>query len=75
MPAQRIGLRDRGLLREGFKADITIFDPEGIRDEATFVDPHRFPSGIPYVIVNGIRVIDRGEHTKKLPGRTLRKNC
>ena len=73
-PAQRLGLKDRGLLKEGFKADITIFDPETIMDNATFTEPHRFPSGIPYVICNGVFVINKGKHTGKLPGRTLRKN-
>jgi len=73
LPAQRLGLRDRGLLREGFKADITIFDPNEIRDEATFTDPHRFPSGIPYVIVNGTLVVDEAAHTGALAGRALRK--
>lgn len=72
-PAQRLGLRDRGLLREGFKADIVVFDPEKIEDEATFTDPHRFPSGIPYVIVNGKLVIERNRHTYELPGRALRR--
>jgi N-acyl-D-amino-acid deacylase len=73
-PAQRLGLRDRGLLREDFKADITVFNHERVKDEATFVDPHRFASGIPFVIVGGEVVIDKGEHTGALPGRALRKN-
>jgi N-acyl-D-amino-acid deacylase len=73
MPAQRLGLWDRGLLKDGFKADITLFDPEKVRDEATFTDPHRFASGIPYVIVNGTVVVDDSKHTGALPGRTLRK--
>jgi N-acyl-D-aspartate/D-glutamate deacylase len=73
-PAQRLGLKERGLLREGFKADITVFDPGKVKDEATFVDPHRFASGIPYVMVNGELVVDGGEHTGALPGRALRKN-
>jgi N-acyl-D-amino-acid deacylase len=73
-PAQKLCLRDRGLLREGFKADITVFDPARVKDEATFVEPHQFASGIPYVIVNGEIVIDGGEHTGALPGRALRKN-
>jgi len=72
-PAQRLGLRDRGLLREGFKADITIFDPDKVKDEATFTDPHRFPMGIPYVIVNGTIVVDKAAHTGALPGKALRK--
>lgn len=73
MSAQRLGLRDRGLLREGFKADITLLDPAKVRDEATFTDPHRFASGIPYVVVNGAIVVDRSEHTGALPGKALRR--
>jgi N-acyl-D-aspartate/D-glutamate deacylase len=75
LPAQRIGLRDRGLLREGFKADVVLFDPETVNDEATFTDPHRFPTGIPYVIVNGGIVVDGGDQTEALPGKVLRKPC
>ena len=71
-PALHLGLKDRGLLREGYKADITIFDPEKVKDEATFIDPHQFASGIPYVIVNGTVVIDEGEHTGELPGVVIR---
>jgi N-acyl-D-amino-acid deacylase len=73
-PAQKLGIKDRGLLREGFRADIAVFDPAGVKDEATFVEPHKFASGIPYVIVNGELVIDGGEHTGALPGKALRKN-
>jgi len=72
--AQRLGLRDRGLIREGFKADITVFDEENVNDEATFVNPHRYAAGIPYVFVNGTLVIEKGEHTGALPGRALRKD-
>jgi N-acyl-D-amino-acid deacylase len=72
-PAQRLGLNDRGLLREGFKADIVVFDPEKVRDEATFTEPHRFASGIPYVVCNGVFTIDKGMHTGALPGKMLRK--
>jgi len=73
MPAQRLGLRDRGLMREGFKADLVLFDPDRVMDEATFTDPHRYASGIPYVIVNGTVVVDESEHTGELPGKALRK--
>ena len=72
-PAQRLGFKDRGLLREGFRADITVFDPETIRDTATFQDPHQYPVGIPYVIVNGNVTIDSGEHTGNRAGVVLRK--
>jgi N-acyl-D-amino-acid deacylase len=73
-PAQKLGLKDRGLLREGFRADVVVFDPAGVKDEATFIEPHKFASGIPHVIVNGELVIDGGEHTGALPGKALRKN-
>jgi N-acyl-D-amino-acid deacylase len=72
-PAQRLGLRDRGLIREGFKADITVFDEENVNDESTFVNPHRYAAGIPYVLVNGSLVIEKGEHTGALPGGALRR--
>jgi N-acyl-D-amino-acid deacylase len=72
-PAQRLGMKDRGLLKEGFIADITIFDPDTVNDDATFIDPHRYASGIPYVIVNGVVVIDKGKHTGALPGKPLVK--
>ncbi|MCX6649688.1 MAG: D-aminoacylase [Candidatus Bathyarchaeota archaeon] len=72
-PAMRLGLKDRGLLREGYKADVVVFDPLTVKDEATFADPHRFPTGIPYVVCNGVFTINKGKHTGALPGRTLRK--
>jgi len=72
-PAQRLGLKGYGLLREGYRANVVVFDPEKVKDEATFTDPHRYASGIPYVICNGVFVIDRGKHTGRLPGRALRK--
>jgi N-acyl-D-amino-acid deacylase len=58
MPAARLGLRDRGLLRPGYAADLAVFDPRTVKDEATFADPHRYPTGIPYVVVNGALVVD-----------------
>jgi dihydroorotase/N-acyl-D-amino-acid deacylase len=70
-PAQIIGLADRGLLRSGMAADITIFDPKTVSDKATFEDPLQYPVGIPYVIVNGVVVIDQGQHTGAKPGRVL----
>ncbi|HKC06796.1 MAG TPA: amidohydrolase family protein, partial [Methylomirabilota bacterium] len=71
--AKVLGLVDRGLLREGYRADITVFDPATIIDRATYDDPHRYPAGIPTVIVNGTVVVESGEHTGALPGRVLRR--
>jgi N-acyl-D-amino-acid deacylase len=73
LPAQRLGFPDRGLLRPGMAADIVCFDPETVRDTATYEDPKRLPDGIPYVIVNGTVVVEDGKHTGELPGRALRK--
>jgi N-acyl-D-amino-acid deacylase len=72
-PAQRLGIRDRGMLRENNWADIVIFNQETIIDKATFLDPHQFPEGIEYVIVNGKIVVSKGKHQTILPGKILRK--
>jgi N-acyl-D-amino-acid deacylase len=72
-PAMRFELKGRGLLREGFWADVTIFDAERIKDNSTFEVPHQFPEGIDYVLVNGEIVIDNGRHTGRLPGKPLRR--
>ena len=72
-PAQRLGLPDRGILRDGFKADIVVFNPDTVKTHATREDPHHYPVGIEYVIVNGQVVIDGGENTGALPGRGLRR--
>jgi len=71
LAAERFGLTDRGLVREGAWADVVLFDAVQINDEATFTDPQQYPSGIPYVVVNGVVVIDQGEHSGALPGRLL----
>ena len=73
MPAQRLGIRDRGLVREGMWADLCLFDPKTVIDRATYEDPHQYPEGIEYVFVNGRKVVERGEHTKALAGKVLRK--
>jgi N-acyl-D-amino-acid deacylase len=73
MSAARIGLVDRGLLKVGLRADITMFDPQTVRDTATFEQPKQFPEGLPYVLVNGRVVKDQGEHTGVLAGRALRR--
>ncbi len=72
IPAQRLGLPDRGILRDGMKADLVLFDPERVAARATFEEPKQYPEGIDYVIVNGVVVIDNGVHTGALPGRALR---
>ncbi|MCI0782482.1 MAG: amidohydrolase family protein, partial [Chloroflexi bacterium] len=72
-PAQRLGLPDRGLLRDGFKADIVVFNPDTVKTHATKDDPKHYPVGIEYVIVNGQVVIQQGENTGALPGRGLRR--
>jgi len=71
--AMKFGIRERGQLKENFFADISIFNPDTVIDKATWSDPHQYPEGIDYVIVNGELVINEGEHTGKLPGRVLRK--
>ena len=71
-PAARVGLRDRGLLREGMFADITVFDPNKIIDRATFEMPNQYPIGVEYVVVNGKISVDKGQRTTALAGRVLR---
>jgi len=73
-PAQKLGLRNRGLIREGMWADISIFNPEKIIDKATYANPHCYSEGVEYVIVNGKTVIKRGEHTRDKPGRVLSRS-
>ena len=71
--AAALGLADRGTIAVGNAADLVLFDPETIADRASFDDPHQYPDGIEMVIVNGVVVIDRGEHTGALPGSLLRR--
>ena len=71
LPAQTFGFRDRGLIREGFAADLVIFDENTISDQATFDKPHQFPLGISYVIVNGAPVIENNQMTAARPGVAL----
>ena len=73
LPARKLKLWDRGLIRPGMKADIVVFNPHTVRDTATFEDPHRYPRGIGYVLVNGTVVVEDGRHTGAKPGRVLRK--
>ena len=71
--AQRLGLPDRGLLRDGMKADVVVFDAERVKGPATRREPKQFPIGINYVLVNGKLVVDNNVHTGALPGRALRR--
>jgi N-acyl-D-amino-acid deacylase len=72
LPARRLGLKDRGIIKVGARADLVVFDPKAVADRATYSDPHRYPTGIGDVIVNGRFVVRQGEHTGSLPGRLLR---
>ena len=73
LPARRVGLADRGLVRVGMAADVVVFDPERIRDVATFDNPNRYAEGVRWVLVNGQIVLDDGKLTSARPGRPLRR--
>jgi len=72
LAAQRVGISDRGLLKPGMYADITVFDPNTIIDRSTYENPAQLATGVSYVLVNGVPVIDNGQVTAALPGRALR---
>ena len=74
-PAARLRLVERGLVREGFHADLVLFDPDTVHDTATFAQPRQQAAGIEWVFVNGSAVIDCGERTQTLPGRALRQTA
>jgi len=74
IPAWKLGLQDRGLIREGFAADIVLFDFWTIKDTSTFMNPHSYPEGIKYVIINGEIALENGKFTKNKPGRVLRRS-
>jgi N-acyl-D-amino-acid deacylase len=71
LPALLMGLRDRGQIREGFAADLVVFDLDEIEDRATFVAPHQYPVGVHHVLVNGVPVVEDGELTMALPGEVV----
>jgi N-acyl-D-amino-acid deacylase len=75
LPAATFHFKERGELHEGYWADIVLFDPDKVQDTSTYKDPHHYPVGIPYVLVNGVVVIDHGEHTAAKAGRALRNSC
>jgi dihydroorotase/N-acyl-D-amino-acid deacylase len=72
LPASRMGLPDRGIVRPGMMADLVVFDPATVKDRSTFADPFHYSDGIPYVTVNGRLVVDAGHLTSERPGRVLR---
>ena len=71
-PAQRLRLHSKGLLKPGNDADIVVFDAKTIIDKSTFRDPHQYPLGIEYVLVNGVISVDEGEFTCNIAGRVIR---
>ncbi|MDR3230430.1 MAG: D-aminoacylase [Synergistaceae bacterium] len=73
LPASRIGLSDRGVIKKGCWADLVLFDPKTLRDKATYADPHRYPEGIEMVLVNGRVVVERGEARETKAGHVLRR--
>lgn len=73
MSASRLGLRDRGQLADGMYADVVVFDPATVEDRATFEDPHQYPVGIDYVLVNGVAVVDGGKFTDARAGKVLKR--
>src|SRR5262249_32790084 len=72
LPAANLGLDRRGLLKEGYYADVVVFDPQTIADQATYEKPHQYSVGVRHVFVNGVQVLKDGEHTGAKPGRALR---
>jgi N-acyl-D-amino-acid deacylase len=72
-PAQKFGLWRKGMVRQGMDADLLLFDPHTIAERSSFQDPHQYPVGLPYVIVNGQVAVDQGRYTGIFAGRVLRK--
>jgi len=72
LPAHNMRIERRGELKQGYYADVVVFDPETIQDHATFVEPHQYATGMVHVFVNGEQVLKDGEHTGATPGRVVR---
>jgi N-acyl-D-amino-acid deacylase len=72
LPAENLRIERRGRLREGYFADVVVFDPETVQDHATFIEPHQYATGVAHVFVNGVQVLADGEHTGATPGRVVR---
>ncbi len=73
LPAAKFGIRERGLLKTGYFADLAVFNHATVIDQATFADPHQFPLGVDLIVVNGQIVVEKGQHSGKLPGRIIRR--
>ena len=71
LPAANLGLDHRGLIKQGYFADLVVFDPDTIADRSTYDNPHQYATGVKHALVNGVRVIENGEHTGAKPGRAL----
>jgi N-acyl-D-amino-acid deacylase len=73
LPAEMLGFPDRGLLKEGYVADIVVFTPDKLRDMATFTNPHQYSQGIDYVLISGKKVIDGAKYTGVLAGKPIKR--
>ena len=73
LPATNLGIKDRGLIKKGYFADIAIFNPEEIADRATYENPHQYAVGMEHVFINGQQVLRNGEHSGAFPGRFVRR--
>ena len=73
LPADHMGMLERGILSRGMIADIVVFDPETVADRSTFEDPHQYPAGIDFVIINGVVAVDNGVFDDARAGRILRR--
>jgi N-acyl-D-amino-acid deacylase len=72
LPAANLQIKKRGTLKPGFYADLAIFNPDVIKDNATYENSHEYATGMMHVFVNGTQVLDNGNHTGKMPGRAIR---
>jgi N-acyl-D-amino-acid deacylase len=75
LPATTFHIKDRGVIREGAWADLVVFDPAKIQDNATFEDPHHYATGFAHVFVNGVEVVQHDEHTGAMPGKCVRRDA
>jgi N-acyl-D-amino-acid deacylase len=71
LPAQILRLKDRGMLKEGYWADVVVFDPDTVSDQATYQNPQQYAKGVPFVFVNGTVVMDGSNHTGARPGKVI----